>query len=141
MQCLEIQGVQELVYKMLTGVSAWPVIGRRLPTGGKKNIRQMWEFVVVGVVMQGGPFAGVRKSDKIDNLCNAAARLFPWGIPDRHNGRRRPSLAVGNTEYVKWVKEVFARTAPPPISNILVSKRIRPEFTQQKVAGLIVSAQ
>ena len=133
MQCREIQGTQELAHRMLARVSVWPVIGRRLPNGqDKKEIWQMWEFALGRVVAQDGPFAGVRKSDKLDKLANEAVRLFPWGIPGRHNGWRIPSLAVENMEYVNWIKEVFARTAPSPISNILVSEGICPKFTYRK---------
>ena len=39
----------------------------------------MWEFALGRVVMQGGPYAGVRKSDKLDKLVNEAARLFSCG--------------------------------------------------------------
>ena len=85
--------------------------------------------------MKGGPFAGVRKSDKLDNLVNESVRLCPVGIPERHTGWRRPRPAVGNMDYFNWAKDVFARTAPTPISNILVSKELRPQIYTPKCSA------
>ena len=79
------------------------------------------------VVMQGGPFSGVRKSDKLDKLAKDAVKLFPCGIPKSNCGWNRPNLSIGNREYVGWIREVFGRTVPTPISNTVVSEGLRSE--------------
>ena len=56
----------------------------------------------------------------LDKLVRDAVRLFPCGIPEKNKGWCRPNLSVGNGEYVERVKQVFARTAPTPISNVIV---------------------
>ena len=85
--------------------------------------------------MQGGPFARARHSEELDNLVNEAARLSPLGIPERHNVWRGTNLSVGNMECVNFAKEVFARTTQAPISNILVSKEMRPQTSKAKCSG------
>ena len=85
----------------------------------------MWEFMLERVVMQGGPFSGVRRSDKLDKLVKDAIKLFPWGIPENNCGWNRPNLSVENREYVDWIREVFGRTVPTPISNTVVSEGLR----------------
>ena len=106
---------------MLSGVNAWPESGMGLPKGQRRiGVREMWEFILERVVMQDGPFSGVRKSEMLDKLVRDAVRLFPCGIPEKNKGWCRPNLSVGNGEYVERVKQVFARTAPTPISNVIV---------------------
>ena len=53
---------------MLITPTIWPESPMKLPTGADKNIRDMWEFMLKRVVMQGGPFAGTPKSDKLEKL-------------------------------------------------------------------------
>ena len=54
---------------MLISPNTWPDPHTKLPTGAvKKNIRAMWELALERVVIQGGPFAGAPKSEKLDKL-------------------------------------------------------------------------
>ena len=68
------------------------------------------------IVRQGGPFAGHEKTDQFEELVNQAMRLFPHGIPDRRmKWKIPPGVDVG--EYGPFLKKVFVRTAPTPISD------------------------
>ena len=116
MNCLD-----GFVAKMLASDEVWPPIGAKLPSGEVKlQIREIWKYMIGKVIAQCGPFAGVPKSDHLDELVSTEVRLLPWGLPRRNMGWRRP-LGVGNSEYVACVRAVFARAVHSPISDSCVS--------------------
>ena len=53
-------------------------------------------------------------------IVTTAMEIFPWGAPQRRLGWRRPDLLTGSSKYQVWLKEVFGRTVPTPISDIFV---------------------
>ena len=78
--------------------------------------RAIWSYVLEKVARQGGPFAGHAKTDKFEQLVTQAVRLFPEGIPDRHRKWNVPA-GVSPVDYGPFLKKVFVRTIPTPISE------------------------
>ena len=76
----------------------------------------IWSYVLEKVTRQGGPFAGHAKTDQFESLVKTAVRLFPAGIPDRHCKWERPEEVLPS-EYAPFLKKVFTRTVPTPISD------------------------
>ena len=102
--------------RKLSSDAVWPQFCVKLPVGKEKQkIRAAWAYMLGKVIVQGGPFAGAPKSDHLEKIVDKAMKLFPWGPPKRKMGRRRP-LGVTNAEYEAWLREVFGRTVPSPIS-------------------------
>ena len=100
----------------LSSDDAYPSYHEKVPVGADKTrVRAMWKYVLEKVVVQGGPFGGEPRSEHLEKLIDTSTRLFPWGLPQRGKGWRRP-LGVGNAEYDKWLRAVFGRTVPSPIS-------------------------
>lgn len=108
----------------------WPHRSVHLPfETQKKEIREIWKYMLGKVIIPGGPFAGAPKSDHLGKIVDKAVRLSPWGIPERCKGWRRP-IGVQNSEYEEWLRTVFGRTAPSPISGyLLFLNLVSSEFT------------
>ena len=81
-----------------------------------ESVRSIWKYMLQKVTIQGGPFAGFDKSDQLEELVDTAVRLFPTGIPDRSKKWTLPH-GVLVTEYAPFLKKVFLRTVPTPISE------------------------
>ena len=67
------------------------------------------------VVRQGGPFAGMDKTGQFEDLVDTAVRLFPTGLPGRKKRWGIPN-GVSVSEYGPFLRKVFTRTVPTPIS-------------------------
>ena len=80
------------------------------------SARYTWSYVLGKVMRQGGPFAGVYKTEVFENTVDTAVRLFPDGIPDRSKKWVIPQ-GVALAEYGAFLKKVFNRTIPTPISG------------------------
>ena len=115
-----MQGIPSTVRALLTRSDPWPCSERMIPTGEeKRNIRNSWAYLLEKVILQRGPFSETRKSDNLDKLIGTAVKLFPWGIPSRYYGWRCAPYLVESTEYEDWLKQIFNRTVPTPISDLL----------------------
>ena len=91
------------------------------PKGASKrpdavSVRYIWSYVLGKVMRQGGPFGGVYKTEVFENTVEAAVRLFPDGIPERSKKWVIPQ-GVALAEYGAFLKKVFTRTVPTPISD------------------------
>ena len=64
-----MQDLHQITLPMLQSPKPWPEDRIRPPIGTeKKNVRIVWKFMLERVVLQGGPFGGYVKSDKIEKL-------------------------------------------------------------------------
>ena len=130
LQCRKVPDLRNLVQSMLNTTEVWPPNSMTKHTLQAKGVaRETWRFVLEKVIAQGGPYVGRIKSEKLDPvithpfflviiipdaLVSTAVRLFPWGVPKRSSGWRRPHLKVENSEYQARLKEIPRRTVPTP---------------------------
>ena len=82
-----------------------------------ESVRLIWSYVLEKITRQGGPFAGHTKTDQFEQLVDKAIRLFPDGIPCRRS-KRKVTDGVSPSEYGQFLKKVFVRTIPTPISDL-----------------------
>ena len=68
------------------------------------------------VARQGGPFAGIDKAGQYGDLVDTAMGVSTEGFPRGKQRWGNPN-GVHVSEYVPFLKEVFTRTVPTPISN------------------------
>ena len=82
-----------------------------------ESCRAIWGYFLEKIVRQGGPFAGYSSTENFERLLSTAVRLFPGGIPSRRQKWKVPD-GVAPSEYGQFLKRVFVRTIPSPISDL-----------------------
>ena len=95
--------------------------GTNIPPGNAstpaRTSRAIWSYFLEKIAHQGGPFAGHAKTQQFEELVDKAVSLFPDGIPSRNRKWRLPD-GVDPSEFGKFLKKVFTRTIPTPISKL-----------------------
>ena len=72
-----------------------------------ESVRSIWCYVLEKIMRQGGPFAGVYKSDQFEEMADTAVRLFPDGHPDRSRKWRVPE-GVSVLEYGPFLSRILS---------------------------------
>ena len=88
----------------------------RCSSPNDESVRTIWYYILEKIMRQGGPFAGIYKSDQLEEVVNMAVKLFPNGVPDRRLRWKIPD-GVTTSDYVAFLTKVFTRTVPTPISD------------------------
>ena len=89
LQCRRLHDAQYVAHAMLVSPNVWPIVPLKPPTGAnKKNIRAIWKLILERVVTQGGPFAGIPKSDKVEKLVRVQCSII-MGLIDPLSGSTR----------------------------------------------------
>ena len=69
LQCRKVPDLRILVQSMVDTTEVWPPNSMvKLTPDVRRNARATWMFVLEKVVSQGGPYAGYRKSEKLDAM-------------------------------------------------------------------------
>ena len=79
--------------------------------------REIWSAALEKITRHGGPYVADESTDQFYSAADVAVRLCPSGLPDRRKRRVVPE-GVDVSEYAHFLKKIFTRVAPAPISEL-----------------------